>query len=220
MPTYKEEDAEIKLAYEEYEKVREQQTKTTPKSILSNISPRVIIGFFGLIGFIAYLTFVQKAISQNVFFWTIIGILIIIMVLGAREDSQKHELIPEQQLKAILFTKLKEKQRISPTEVPNGEIDVLLPCKLKKIEGAPVKYVMSFRITTPSSLEKFYTAEMDPFSGYLMAFEERPQGFRGTEVTDVSFIRRKEDIWDQKYFRYRRGGGSGGGSGGGGSGGV
>jgi len=203
---YKEEDVEIKEAYEEYEAVREQQTKTTPKNIIANISPRIIIGFAAVIFFLMYLTFVRKTIEQSTFFWFIIGVLVVFIVLGAQREVEKKHMLPEQQLKAILYTKLKDKQRISPTEVPNGTISVLLPCKLKKIEGIPTKYVMSFKVTSPSGLERFYTAEMNPYDGYLMGFEERPAGFRGTEVTDVSFIRHREDVWADKYPNVRKGG--------------
>jgi hypothetical protein len=210
MPQYKEEDQEIKESYEEYSKLREEQTKTTAKSLLSSISPRVLIGLVGIVFFMAYLTFIQKAMEERTFFWFVIGILIVIMVLGAQGDNARRQLIPEPQLKAILKTKLKDKQRISPSEIPNGDIEVLLPCKLKKIEGNPTKYVFSFKITSPGGLEKVYTAEMNPYDGYLMGFEERPMGFKGTEVTDVNFIRRKEDVWEQKYFKYRRGQGGGG----------
>ncbi|MBW3011329.1 hypothetical protein KY326_03860 [Candidatus Woesearchaeota archaeon] len=126
------------------------------------------------------------------------------MILGAQREGEKKSLIPEDQLKAILYTKLKEKQRISPTEVPNGEISILLASKLKKIEGIPTKYVFSFKVISPSGLEKFFTAEMNPYDGYIMGFEERPAGFRGTEVSDIKFIRAKEDEWADKYPSMRK----------------
>ena len=204
MPEYKEEDAEIKEAYEEYQQVREAETKPTPKNIIGGIPRNVVYVIFGIVLFLLYLTFVRKSISTSTFFWFLVAMGILIMVLGAQQEKDRRSLLPEQQLKAILYTKLKEKQRISPSEVPNGEIDVLLACKLKKIEGVPTKYVMSFKITTPSGLEKYYTAEMNPYDGYLMGFEERPSGFRGTEVTDVSFIRHREDVWLDKYPNMRK----------------
>lgn len=196
-----EEDKEIKEAYEEYVKYREEQKKTTPKALLGNIPQRVIIGIFLLTGFLMYLTFVTETLERNYFTWYIVIVLLLLIALGAQGESDKKHLIPEQQLKAVLYTKLKEKQRISPTEVPMGDINVLLPCKLKKIEGRPIKYVMSFKIITSSGLEKYFTAEMNPFDGYLMGFEDRPAGFRGTEVSDIAFIRKKEDVWEDKYFK-------------------
>lgn len=200
MPSdYKEEDQEIREAYEEYKEYREQQTKTTPKSIISKIPRNIIIAIFGIVAFLMYLTFVTKVLEPHTLFWFVIGLGILIMILGAQQEVHQKHMIPENQLKAILLTKLKEKQRISPTEVPNGDISILLACKLKKIEGNPIKYVMSFKITSPSGLEKYYTAEMNPYDGYLMGFEERPAGFRGTEVTDIKFIQRKEDKWRQEY---------------------
>jgi len=201
MVDYKEEDQEIKESFEEYEKFREQQKKPSPKAILGNIPQNVIIGIIGVTIFVAYLTFITKTIEQSMFIWYIVGIFILFMVLSAREEGQRKELIPEEQLKAVLFTKLKEKQRISPTEVPMGDINMMLPSKLKKIEGRPIKYVFSFKIITPSGLEKYFTAEMNPYDGYIMGFEERPAGFRGTEVSDVAFIRKREDVWEEKYFK-------------------
>lgn len=201
---YKEEDEAVKEAYEDYEKIREQQTKTTAKSLLVGVSSKVWIGLAAVVFFLAYLTFVREVVKQSTFFWFIIGLLILLMILGAQRESEKKQLIPESQLKAILYMKLKEKQRNSPTEVPNGEINMQLPSKLKKIEGIPTKYVISFKIITPSGLEKYYTGELDPYTGYILGFEERPAGFRGTEITDVSFIRTKQDQWEDRYGKRRR----------------
>lgn len=204
MAKYKEEDEEIKEAYEEYLDRREAETKASPKNIIQTIPRNVWLVLAGVVFFMMYLTFVRKSIEQSTFFWFIIGLLILIMVLGAQKEGQKKSLLPEDQLKAILYTKLKEKQRISPTEVPNGEISILLANKLKKIEGIPTKYVMSFKITSPSGLERFYTAEMNPYDGYIMGFEERPAGFRGVEVSDIKFIRHREDQWADKYPGMRK----------------
>lgn len=201
MAEIEEEDKEIKEAYEEYVKHRDEQKKTTPKVLLGNIPQRVIIGIFLLTGFLMYLTFVTETLERNIFTWYIVIVLLLVIALGVQGESDKQHLIPEQQLKAVLYTKLKEKQRTSPTEVPMGDINLLLPCKLKKIEGKPIKYVMSFKIITPSGLEKYFTAEMNPYDGYLMGFEDRPAGFSGTEISDIAFIRKKEDIWEDKYFK-------------------
>lgn len=199
MPDYKEEDEEIKEAYEEYQALREAQTKQSPRNVIQNIPQKFWIGLAIIISFLGYLTFIRESLPQSTFFWFVIGALILIIVLSTQKEGEARRLIPEQQLKSILYVKLKEKQRISPTEVPMGDISVLLPCKLKKIEGTPTKYVLSFKVTTPSGYEKFYTAEMNPYDGYLMGFEERPAGFRGVEVSDVKFIRHREDQWADRY---------------------
>ena len=201
MASYEEEDQEIKESYEEYQELRETQTKASPRNIIANIPQPVLLGILGAGFFMVYLTFIQKAITSTTFFWFVIGLIALIMVMGLQGDVFATQLIPEDQLKAILYIKLKEKQKISPSEIPNGEIRILLPCKLKQIEGVIIKYVMSFTVTTASGTEKFYTAEMNPHNGYLMGFELRPSGFRGIEVTDVKFIRRREDKWEEKYFK-------------------
>ena len=199
-----EDEKDIKESYEEYERIREQQTKATPKNILQNIPRGVLIGVFLAALVLFYLVFVSKALESNAFLYFLVIAVIFIILMSVQEDGDTRKLIPEKQLKSVLYTKLKEKQRMSPTEVPMGEINILLASKLKKIEGIPVKYVFSFKIVTPSGLEKYYTAEMNPYDGYILGFEERPAGFRGTEVSDVAFIRRREDVWEEKYFKGRK----------------
>lgn len=197
---YDENEQEIQEAFEEYQKRREVETKPSPKNILANVPRGALILLFAGALILFYLVFIRKSIESSAFIWFIVIGAIFIILMSVQEDVEKKRLIPEDQLKAVLYTKLKEKQRVSPSEIPMGRIEILLPSKLKKIEGKPIKYIFSFKVSKPSGLETYFTCEMDPYTAYIMGFERRPAGFRGTEVTDVRFIRKKEDVWQDKYF--------------------
>lgn len=201
---WKEEDEEIKEAYEELLEKEEEKKRQTPRNIVGRLPQGFLIPIIIFSIFILYLTFVTKTIDKASLLWIIVGIVIIMMVMSSQIDFDKREPIAEEQLKAFLYMELKKKQRVNLSEIPMGKIDILLPCKAKKVEGKLIKYVLSFKITSISGLEKYYTAEMDPYTKYILGFEERPAGFKGTEISDIKFIRRKEDIWEDKYFSKKK----------------
>jgi len=191
-------DLEVKEAFREYEK--QQQERNSARSAINKLSNKSIFLIIVLIIGFYYLAFLKEAIDPKVFYWVIVGI-VAMMYMMAYKAKEENELIPEEKLKAILFNKLKWKQSHSPSEMPTGRIEIMLNCKLKKIEGVPVKYVIGFKIIQSNGLENTYVAEINPKNGYLLGFEEKHEGFKGNEVTDIAFIRRKEDVWQEKYFK-------------------
>jgi len=191
-------DELVKEAYMEYQE--EQGQSSDVKVAVTSLTVGNIRVIFGVVILFYYLAFVKKSIDAPTFYWLMVGVIVFVYIIAYKARSEG-ALIPEHKLKAILFNKLKWKQVHSPDEIPQGKIEMNLPCKLKKIEGVPVKYVFYFKIVQSTGLETAYTAEMNPKNGYVIGFESRLEGFTGREVTDVAFIRRKEDIWEQKYFK-------------------
>jgi len=122
------------------------------------------------------------------------------------QDETKSRRLTEQECVISLQKKLawKQKYRLGKHyQLPQGEIVIELVGKERWIEGKPWKREMGFYIIPgQTKFKKYYSAEIDVWSGDIIGLRERPKKYTGSESPDMKYIASKEVLDEKRYHDY------------------
>lgn len=190
------EEERINEVYDEFERKTEPTRSDFIKKIPNNV--KIVIGIAGVFIFWQMIVGGQNLKNMLILFLMAIGLLWLI----SRGEGNK--ILTEQELKVALFKKLKWKQR-NPLggfyEIPEGKIKVGPPCNLLSVEGKPWRWPMLVRIEEQDGLERMWVADMDPYTGNILALVETDRGFKGDERPHVRWVLSPQDRAEQRYYK-------------------
>jgi len=122
-----------------------------------------------------------------------------VYLVSLREDEGNLEILDEDEAKAILFYKLRWKQKHTD-QIPRGNILIPLQCRLQHIDGFTWKWNIYFEIHPEEGGVYMFVAELHPKTGKIIGIIDASEGFTGKEFDDIRWILPREIKMHEKYF--------------------
>lgn len=186
---------------------KKESQDSTFNTAIRKLETKHLLFIFGAVVFLYYMVSVKQAMtftSAALYFAIVLGV---IWLMAFQDQPVSGEPLDYHEAVAVLRKKLTWLQKQPDGGVPEGLISIGLASKHQFIDGKAWKWNIYFEMHPREGLPSYWTAEMHPFTGRIIAYKERPEGFTGREPNDLKYIRRQEDVFEQKYFKTRRPGG-------------
>lgn len=196
-------DVELRDVYE----AKLEETGTDRKGLKSRSRPAFAPYQFWMIFalVIMYWYFILNLKIMNMWVGTVIlfGALGLIYFSNKFDESFQPDVMDEPVAKTMLLEKLKEKQR-TMGDIPQGDIRISAESNMPFIEGKEWKWIIPFKIYKHTGKVFSYVAKMHCRDGKIQGIGYYPEGYTGREQSDIKFIRKREDIWEDRYYSGKR----------------
>lgn len=186
-------DAEISEIHES----REHKAENVRGSFTERL-PKSAILFGGLaIAIIVYSMYTKKLDTTKGLFWIAAAVIIAILLGG---DPKRRELNFNEICDALItqLTFLQHHSFGDHAMIPEGSIRLEPAARKRFMDGKSWKRELGVSVETRDYLKKYYSCELDVYTGDMLSIVPRDERFTGKEAPDVKVIPTEEDIMKKK----------------------